>query len=199
MIDGVELREIRKKHIRKHIGAVLQDPFLYSKSVFENISITNQSATKEAVENAASIAALAKDIHTFKQGYETKVGERGTTLSGGQKQRVAIARVLISEKPILVFDDALSAVDNHTDVMIRKALSEKSYQSTNIIITHRITTAKEADKIIVINHGAIEAIGTHHELSQKEGLYKSLWGIQGRLEEEFLSLMKEGEPHARSL
>ena len=124
-IDGVELRDIKKHHIRKHIGAVLQDPFLYSRSVYENISITNQKARYEDVIKAGQIAALEKDIHTFKQGYETKVGERGATLSGGQKQRVAIARVLVSEKPILIFDDALSAVDNKTDLMIRNALQEK--------------------------------------------------------------------------
>jgi ATP-binding cassette subfamily B protein len=198
-IDGVELRDIKKHHIRKHIGAVLQDPFLYSRSVYENISITNQKARYEDVIKAAQIAALEKDIHTFKQGYETKVGERGATLSGGQKQRVAIARVLVSEKPILIFDDALSAVDNKTDLMIRNALQEKTYQSTNLIITHRITTAKEADKIIVINNGMIEAIGNHHELSHKEGLYKSLWGIQGKLEQEFLTLVKEGDDHAGQL
>ena len=120
-------------------------------------------------------------------------------MSGGQKQRVAIARVLVSEKPILIFDDALSAVDNKTDLMIRNALQEKTYQSTNLIITHRITTAKEADKIIVINNGMIEAIGNHHELSHKEGLYKSLWGIQGKLEQEFLTLVKEGDDHAGQL
>lgn len=192
LIDGVELSTIKKQHMRRSIGAVLQDPFLYSRSVYENISITNKTASKDKIIAAAQTAALQSDIHTFKNGYETMVGEKGTTLSGGQKQRVAIARVLVSEKPILIFDDALSAVDNKTDMMIRQALGEKTNQSTNIIITHRITTAKEANKIIVINNGEIEDIGTHKDLANKEGLYKKLWGIQGKLEQEFLDLVEEG-------
>src|SRR5690554_6700299 len=191
LVDGVELSDIKKHHMRQSIGAVLQDPFLYSRSVYENISITNKAARRDKIISAAQTAALQSDIHTFKNGYETMVGEKGTTLSGGQKQRVAIARVLVSEKPILIFDDPLSAVDNKTDMMIRSALNEKTNKSTNIIITHRITTAKEADKIIVINNGMIEAIGTHKSLAKKDGLYKNLWGIQGKLEQEFLELIKE--------
>lgn len=193
LIDGVELRDIKKQHIRKNIGAVLQDPFLYSKTVYENIAIANPKATELEIEIAARTAAIEKDIHTFQNGYQTKVGEKGTTLSGGQKQRIAIARILVSEKPILIFDDALSALDNHTDSAIRKALKERDHKSTNIIITHRITTAKEADKIVVIKDGMIEAIGKHDELSAKEGLYKTLWGIQGKLEKEFLELVREGK------
>lgn len=195
-IDGVELRDIKKKHIRTNMGVVLQDPFLYSKTVLENISITNKNATQADVENAAEIASLAKDIHTFKQGYQTKVGEKGTTLSGGQKQRVAIARVLVSNKPILIFDDALSAVDNKTDLLIRKALANKEFKSTNLIITHRITTAKEADKIIVLNNHTVEAIGKHKDLANQDGLYKSLWAIQGKLESEFMDLVKEDISYA---
>ncbi len=120
-IDGISLKDIKKKHIRGQIGVVLQDPFLYSKTVFENIAIAHKNAEKERVFNAAQTAALEKDIKTFKQGYDTLVGEKGTTLSGGQKQRVAIARVLVADKPILIFDDALSAVDTKTDMMIREA------------------------------------------------------------------------------
>lgn len=194
-IDGIELRDIKKRHMRSNIGAVLQDPFLYSKTVYQNIAITNRNATQEDVKNAAGLAALEKDIYTFKQGYETKVGERGTTLSGGQKQRVAIARVLLSEKPILLLDDALSALDNQTDLLIRNALANRPKKSTNLIITHRITTAKEADKIIVVNKGRVEAIGTHQTLSKKAGLYQSLWNIQGKIEQEFLDMLG-GESHA---
>lgn len=195
-IDGIKLREIEKKHIRNQIGVVLQDPFLYSKTVYENIAIAHKTADKDRVYRAAVTAALEKDIKTFKQGYETIVGEKGTTLSGGQKQRVAIARVLVADKPILIFDDALSAVDTKTDQMIRDALLHKNYQHTTIIITHRITTAKEADQIIVLDQGQIEAIGTHDELSKKAGLYKKLWDIQGKLEHEFETMLKAGESHA---
>lgn len=196
LIDGISLKEIKKKHIRNQIGVVLQDPFLYSKTVYENIAIAEKKANKERVFLAAETAALEKDIKTFKQGYDTLVGEKGTTLSGGQKQRVAIARVLVADKPILIFDDALSAVDTKTDMMIREALVNKTYQHTTIIITHRITTAKEADQIIVLDQGRIAEIGTHDELAQKEGLYKKLWDIQGKLEKEFQAILKVGETHA---
>lgn len=193
LIDGIKLKDIKKKHIRKQAAAVLQEPFLYSKTVFENIAITNANSSRESVYMASEVAALKKDIKSFKQGYETIVGEKGTTLSGGQKQRVAIARVLVANKPILIFDDALSAVDTETDATIRKALSNREYKQTTIIITHRITTAKEADSIIVLDKGRIQAIGTHEELSQKQGLYKKLWSIQGQLEKEFLELIKAGD------
>jgi len=195
-IDGISLKDLKKKHIRGQIGVVLQDPFLYSKTVFENIAIAHKNAEKERVFHAAQTAALEKDIKTFKQGYDTLVGEKGTTLSGGQKQRVAIARVLVADKPILIFDDALSAVDTKTDMMIREALMNKNYQHTTIIITHRITTAKEADQIIVLEQGRISQIGTHETLAHTEGLYKKLWDIQGKLENEFQALLKAGETDA---
>lgn len=196
LIDGVELRDIKKNCMRKNIGVVLQDPFLYSKTVYENIAIANRKASQNKVHYAAQIASIEKDIKTFKNGYETVVGEKGATLSGGQKQRVAIARVLVEERPILIFDDALSALDNKTDLSIRQALKEKQGKQTTLIITHRITTAKEADKIIVLNRGCIEAIGKHEDLSNQPGLYQNLWQIQGKLEDEFLAMIKAGETHA---
>ncbi len=196
LIDNVPLKTIKKQNIRSQMGVVLQEPFLYSKTVFENIAITNKTLNNERVREAATNAALQKDIETFKQGYETLVGEKGTTLSGGQKQRVAIARVLVKDHPILVFDDALSAVDTQTDLMIRQALAEKNYRHTTIIITHRITTAKEADKIIVIDQGRVENIGTHETLKNIPGLYASLWGIQGKLEKEFEEIIKAGDQNA---
>ncbi len=190
-LDGVNTKEIEKHYLRKQMGIVLQEPFLFSKTVYENIAIVSPLIKKENVMKAAQIAAIERDIASFERGYETIVGERGTTLSGGQKQRVAIARVLVEDKPILIFDDSLSAVDTETDLMIRNALKEKEAVSTTIIITHRITTAKQADKIIVVEDGRISDIGTHETLYQKEGLYQKLWDIQGKLEQEFLDLLKE--------
>jgi len=196
LIDQHSIKTLKKKNIRSQMGVVLQEPFLYSKTVFENIAITNKKVNNERVRQAATIAALQKDIDTFKQGYQTVVGEKGTTLSGGQKQRVAIARILVQDHPVLIFDDALSAVDTQTDLMIRQALLEKNYQHTTIIITHRITTAKEADKIIVLNEGRVESIGTHDTLKNKDGLYRTLWNIQGKLEEEFEDMLKAGDQDA---
>lgn len=189
LIDGVELRDIEKHHLRRTIGTVLQNPFLYSRTIRDNINITARNAPMEKIVHASEIATIAHDIRDFEKGYDTMVGERGTTLSGGQKQRVAIARALISEKPILIFDDALSAVDSKTDTMIREALKEKESKATTIIITHRITTAKEADQIIVINNKTVEDIGTHETLAKAGGLYQVLWDIQGDLETEFSELV----------
>jgi ATP-binding cassette subfamily B protein len=190
LIDGINIKDIQKQHIRKHLGVVLQEPFLFSKTVYENITISNKDASKERVSFASQTAALERDIKTFKKGYETIVGEKGTTLSGGQKQRVAIARILVAEKPILIFDDALSAVDAKTDMMIREALNKSSNKQTTLIITHRIATAREADKIIILDNGVIQDVGIHEELINKKGLYQDLWNIQGKLEQSFLESLE---------
>ena len=191
-INGVELKDIEKHHIRNNIGIILQEPFLYAKTISENIRIANDKIDLDNVYRAANAAAVHKDIVEFNLGYETVVGEKGITLSGGQKQRISIARMLILEKPVIIFDDSLSAVDTKTDVEIRNALKSSSKEMTSIIITHRITTAKEADKIIVLEGGVVSAIGTHEELANMPGLYQSLWKIQGSLEEEFTHLVKDG-------
>jgi ATP-binding cassette, subfamily B, bacterial len=196
-LDGIELRDIEKTYLRSHLGVVLQEPFLFSKTVYDNIAIANRKADRSKIMMAAQAASLEKDIKTFQQGYDTLVGEKGTTLSGGQKQRVAIARVLVSEKPVLIFDDALSAVDTQTDLMIREALSKMNNKQTTLIITHRMTTAKEADKIIVIDQGVVQAVGNHETLSKQAGLYQELWKIQGKLEEDFLKTLEGGNEDAR--
>ena len=186
LIDGEELKSIKKSWLRRKIGIILQDPFLYATTIYENIKIGVKEIEPEKVYQAAKTASIQKDIENFEEGYDTLVGEKGITLSGGQKQRVAIARMLVLEKPVMIFDDSLSAVDTTTDLMIRNALKEKNERLTSIIITHRITTAKEADKIIVLENGKVTAVGNHSQLSQREGLYKKLWEIQGALEDEFL-------------
>ena len=191
LIDGVELKDIDKKWLRDHIGIVLQDPFLYNKNILENVRISSPNKTIDDVYKATKMAHVHTDILNFDKKYETLVGEKGVTLSGGQKQRLAIARMLILNKPVLIFDDSLSAVDTETDQSIRNSIKTNSKETTTIIITHRITTAKEADKIIVLENGNIADIGTHAELSSKDGLYASLWKIQGALEEEFLNLVEK--------
>ncbi|NLZ85011.1 MAG: ABC transporter ATP-binding protein, partial [Acholeplasmataceae bacterium] len=191
LIDGVELKEINKKHVRRNIGLILQDPFLFSKTIYENIAITNKNVERGRVEQVAQLASMDHDIKGFEKGYETVVGERGATLSGGQKQRIAIARMLLDEKPILIFDDSLSALDSETDLMIRTAL-KRHKTATMLIITHKITSAKQADKIVVIENGAVSQIGTHEELAKVDGLYKKLWDIQGELEAEFLKVVQGG-------
>lgn len=191
LIDGVELKDIDKKWLRNHIGIVLQDPFLYNKNILENVRISSPNKTIDDVYKATKMAHVHSDILNFDKKYETLVGEKGVTLSGGQKQRLAIARMLILNKPVLIFDDSLSAVDTETDQSIRNSIKTNSKETTTIIITHRITTAKEADKIIVLENGNIADIGTHAELSSKDGLYASLWKIQGALEEEFLNLVEK--------
>ena len=183
-IDGVELREIDKKWIRSHIGFVLQEPFLYAKTVKENIGLARRSAQDTDVFEAARDAAIHDVIERFDKGYETLVGERGVTLSGGQKQRVAIARALITGNPILVFDDSLSAVDTETDVAIRRALLKRAKGATTFIISHRVTTLSSADLILVLDDGQIVQAGTHEELMGQEGLYRRVWGIQNSLEDD---------------
>ncbi|MFA7144880.1 MAG: ATP-binding cassette domain-containing protein, partial [Candidatus Izemoplasmatales bacterium] len=132
--------------------------------------------------SVAKIARIHEDIIGFEKGYGTLVGERGVTLSGGQKQRVAIARMLLKPKPILIFDDSLSAVDTETDLEIRSALKKEWKQSTVFIITHRITTAQEADRIFVLDKGVIAEVGTHAELLKKGGIYQQIWEIQSKID-----------------
>jgi len=184
LIEGVDLKFIKKECLRKNVGIVLQEAFLFSKTLKENISLANKRAKDKEVFDAAKIAYVHDVIESFNDGYDTSVGERGVTLSGGQKQRVAIARMLVQQAPVLIFDDSLSAVDTETDAGIRKALKEMSKDVTTFIISHRITTLSQADKILVLDAGKVVQMGTHEELLVKEGLYLRIWNIQSRLEEE---------------
>ena len=181
-VDGVELKDIERKHMRNNVGIVLQEPFLYSRTIKENIKMAKLDSEDIEIHNAATVAAVHNVITSFEKGYDTIVGEKGVTLSGGQRQRVAIARTLIKDMPILIFDDSLSAVDAETDRVIREELKKKSEDNTTFIISHRISTVMAADKIIVLNHGKIETIGTHEMLIKKDGIYKRIWEIQTSLD-----------------
>lgn len=182
-VDGVELRDIEKKWLRQHVGLVLQEPFLFSKTIKENIGLAKQQASEAEIIEAAQVAAVHDVITKFEQGYETPVGEKGVTLSGGQKQRVAIAQTLIKTCPILVLDDSLSAVDTETDAAIRTSLKQRNH-ATTFMISHRVNTLSEADMILVLEHGKLVQAGTHQELIRQDGLYKRIWDIQNSLEEE---------------
>ena len=177
-IGGTDIRKIKTDHLRKNIGMVLQEPFLFSRTIAENIGITSPEVDMEVIRSAARAAALDETITSFAQGYETMVGERGVTLSGGQKQRAAIARMLTQETPIMIFDDSLSAVDTQTDAKIRHAISEKFGKASVILISHRITTLSAADKIIVLDRGRIVEEGTHDELKQNGSIYQKIYETQ---------------------
>lgn len=192
-IDGLEVKEIDKKWLRQNVGIVLQEPFLFSKTMKDNIGLAKREVKETEVHEAARIAAIHDVILEFEKGYETPVGERGVTLSGGQKQRVAIARTLVKEYPILIFDDSLSAVDTETDAAIRKALKERSHKATTFIISHRINTISEADMILVLDNGELVQSGTHEELIRQAGLYRRVWTLQNALEEELEHEMEKGK------
>lgn len=177
-IGGRDIREIPLEELRDKVGMVLQEPFLYSRTIKENICASRPDASMEEIRKAAQIACVDEAIMSFPDGYDTLVGERGVTLSGGQRQRVAIARMLLSRSPVMVFDDSLSAVDAKTDYQIRLALKKERGDSTLILISHRITTLMGADQIMVLNHGKIEELGTHEELIEREGIYRKIYEIQ---------------------
>lgn len=177
-LGGKNIREIPLEWLRNNIGIVLQEPFLYSRTIKENIAASVPDATMEEIRQAAKIACVDDTIMNFPDGYDTLVGERGVTLSGGQRQRVAIARMLLQKAPIMIFDDSLSAVDSQTDAKIRKALSESCKNATVILISHRITTLMGANQILVLNQGKIQEQGTHEELISEEGIYRQVYEIQ---------------------
>ena len=177
-VGGVDIRKIRTEHLRRNIGMVLQEPFLFSRTIAENIGIVSPEQDLEAIRAAAEAAALDETVTSFAQGYDTMVGERGVTLSGGQKQRTAIARMLTQNVPIMIFDDSLSAVDTQTDAKIRKAISQRFGKASVILISHRITTLSAADQILVLDHGRIVERGTHEELKSAGGIYQKIYETQ---------------------
>ena len=179
---GHDLADMPASWVRDHVGIVLQEPFLFSRTIEENIGICGADAG--TVRRAAQTACVANDIESFSQGYETMVGERGVTLSGGQKQRVAIARMLTKKTPVIVFDDSLSAVDTQTDEKIRAALNRDLKGTTTIIISHRITTLMDCDNILVLEHGKVLQQGTPQALLRQDGLFRQIYDMQMSIGEE---------------
>ena len=182
-INGTDIKKIHRGHLRRNIGLVLQEPFLFSKTLHENISATKPGADLEAVRHATKIAHVDTAITGFADGYETMVGERGVTLSGGQKQRVAMARMLMSGAPVMVFDDSLSALDTETDAKIRAALKKETKDAAVIIISHRISTLMQCDEILVLKNGGVEEIGSHDQLLKSKGSYAKIFEMQGAMVE----------------
>ena len=180
-IGGTPIRKVERQYLRSRIGLVLQEPFLYSRTIRENVAIARPDASEEEIEQAVADACAAQFIGESEQGYDTLIGERGVTLSGGQRQRLAIARTILKDNDILIFDDSLSAVDTETDARIRAALRARRENVTSLIISHRVTTLQEADRIYVLENGRITQEGTHEELIQREGLYAGIFRIQSDL------------------
>ncbi|MBO5041085.1 MAG: ABC transporter ATP-binding protein [Clostridia bacterium] len=175
LIDGKNINEVTLESLRRNIGIVSQDVFLFDSTIYENIAYGAPDATKEDVERAARLANLHEFVEALPDGYETLVGERGVKLSGGQKQRVSIARVFLKNPPILILDEATSALDNATELMIQQSLEMLCAGRTTIVVAHRLTTIKNADEILVINDEGIAERGTHDQLLDKDGIYANLW------------------------
>ncbi|WP_372371506.1 ABC transporter ATP-binding protein [Candidatus Uabimicrobium sp. HlEnr_7] len=177
-IDNIDIKTIERKTLREQIGIVLQNPFLYSKTIYDNLLWGNLEANEDKIYQAAEVASMHKTIQNFEMGYQTKLGERGVTLSGGQKQRTAIARTLLRETPILIFDDSFSAVDTETENSILQSLRQKVLNKTTLIIAHRLSTVMNADWILFLENGKVVQQGTHHDLVNQPGAYQRIWKMQ---------------------
>jgi len=190
LIDEVDIRSVEVDSLRQNIGTVQQDVFLFSATIRENVAYGKYGASDEEIERVMRAARLHDFIMTLPNGYDTEVGERGITLSGGQKQRLAIARTLLLDPRILVLDDSLSNVDTETEYLIQQALTDLMKDRTTFIIAHRLANLKRADKIVVLDEGVIVQEGTHDALLEKEGLYRQIYELQLRQQEEALESSK---------
>ncbi len=186
-IDGQEVATLNRHWLRRQIGVVLQDPFLYSRTLRENLSVGRAKASQAEIEQASREAAIYESIMEFPEGFDQRVGERGVTLSGGQRQRLALARALLKDSPVLVLDDSLSAIDTKTEQLILKALQKRKGRQTTLVIAHRLSSLAYVDRIAVIDRGRLVQLGSHEELSVAPGLYRRLCQIQGALDDQIRS------------
>ena len=181
LIDGTDIRRFRQKELRSRFGVVQQDVFLFSDSVRENIAYGVPGATDAQIRQAAELAAADEFIRNLPDGYDTQIGERGVKLSGGQKQRLAIARVFLKNPPIVIFDEATSALDNKTEAMVQESLEKLARNRTTLVIAHRLSTVRNADRIIVMSGGRVAESGSHAELMARKGTYYRLYTAQQNL------------------
>lgn len=188
-IDGQDIRNVSQKSLRDIIGIVPQDTVLFNQSIYYNIAYGNPEASDEAVRDAARMAHLDGFIESLPQGYDTLVGERGLKVSGGEKQRIAIARMLLKNPAIMVFDEATSSLDSAAEQAIVKAIREVSSNKTSLVIAHRLSTIIDADIILVLRHGKVVEQGTHRQLLQEKGTYSILWDLQQNNQSEGVDLM----------
>lgn len=186
-IDGQEVATLNRHWLRRQIGVVLQDPFLYSRTLRENLSVGRAKASQAEIEQASREAAIYESIMEFPEGFDQRVGERGVTLSGGQRQRLALARALLKDSPVLVLDDSLSAIDTKTEQLILKALQNRKGRQTTLVIAHRLSSLAYVDRVAVIDRGRLVQLGSHEELSVAPGLYRRLCQIQGALDDQIRS------------
>ena len=177
-LDGRDITTIPRKQLRQSIGYVNQDPFLFHGTVKENIAYGDLDADETAIEAAAKAAGAHQFVTDLEAGYDTEVGQRGTKLSGGQRQRIAIARALLADPPIMVFDEATSHVDNETEVLIQHHLDALTAERTTFVIAHRLSTVRDADRIVVLDDGQVVEQGVHEELLEAGGTYANLWNVQ---------------------
>jgi len=188
LVDDQDVRDLQLKSLRRHIGIVMQEPFLFSQTVAENIAYGRPSASQAEIEAAARVAHAHDFILELTNGYETRVGERGVTLSGGQKQRIAVARALLADPRILILDDSTSSVDTETEHLIQEALAELMKGRTTFVIAQRLLTLKHADCILVLQDGCIAERGDHETLLAQDGLYRQIYDLQLKDQEEFVAL-----------
>lgn len=178
-VDGKDIRDLNLDSLRDKISVVFQDNFLFNGTIRENILLGKEDATEQELQSAVKSACLDEFIGELKKGLDTKIGERGVLLSGGQKQRVAIARAFIKNAPIVILDEATSALDNKSEAIVQKAIDNLMQDKTVLVIAHRLSTVRNADKIAVVNYGEIVEIGTHKQLIRKKnGIYSSLYNTQ---------------------
>ncbi|MBQ4509419.1 MAG: ABC transporter ATP-binding protein [Clostridia bacterium] len=177
LIDGINIKDVTLTSLRENIGVVAQDVYLFSGSIKENIAYGKENATDDEIKEAAKMAGAHEFIEALPNGYDTYVGERGVKLSGGQKQRISIARVFLKNPPILILDEATSALDNESERLVQKSLEELAKGRTTFTIAHRLTTIKNADRILVLTENGIEESGSHKELIEKNGIYAELYKL----------------------